>query len=105
MSDIFYVDDSRIHGSGVFTCVDLPSGMTVPVPSEITLVEDDHNVYLDDDMTCVLPEYPFCYLNHSDQPNCAVVQHDDSEELYLETLREVFGHEEITFDYQWDEEE
>ena len=57
------------------------------------------------------PAAPFRFLNHSCQPNCALVLDEEEEEaedgtpagasLWLEVLREIPAGEQLTIDYGW----
>jgi hypothetical protein len=48
---------------------------------------------------------PMRYVNHSCDPNCALIQHHDDHELNLPiwTLRDIEPGEQITIDYNWGE--
>lgn len=62
-----------------------------------------------EDGTCLEPEAPFRYLNHSCDPNCRFSWHDLHEEgiagvrrrIFLYVLRPIRAEEELTIDYGW----
>jgi hypothetical protein len=55
------------------------------------------------------PDPPFCYLNHSCDPNCSLVEVEivykgekkTESGLYLESLRKIEPDEQLTIDYGW----
>lgn len=92
-----YVDDSKIHGLGVFARKKLPSKQYLgsyhgPTTQEndtyVLWVEDEHGEWFGIDGQNLLR-----YLNHSATPNTEF----DGDELY--TLQNINKDEEITFDY------
>ena len=81
-----------------------------PIRGEI--VEDpaygsDYGIELGD--RTLEPAAPFRYLNHSCQPNCALVVSDEEDEdgtlpgpsVWLEILSEIVPGEQMTIDYAW----
>jgi hypothetical protein len=81
-------------------------------PIRGTLMEDpdyesDYCMALDG--AALEPSPPFCYLNHSCHPNCALVEMDveyadgtfGRPRLFLETLAEIAPGEQLTIDYNW----
>ncbi|MEM8678035.1 MAG: SET domain-containing protein-lysine N-methyltransferase [Planctomycetota bacterium] len=55
------------------------------------------------------PDPPFCYLNHSCEPNCEFIHSDDDDvadilearRLYIIALRDIEAGEQLTIDYGW----
>ncbi len=60
------------------------------------------------------PDAPFCYLNHSCQPNCELLRSESVEscdpveefgeeqpEIWVEAIREIAPGEQLTIDYAW----
>lgn len=96
-------------GRGVFTLRDLPENEVVGVV-EGTVFDDpdfgsDYCVDMGENLS-LEPRRPFRYLNHSCEPNCALLLMDDPESEYgrvviVETLREIKKGEELTIDYAW----
>jgi hypothetical protein len=60
-----------------------------------------------DDHRALEPAAPFRYLNHSCQPNCALVMNPPEEDdpaagdIRVDTLREIIAGEQLTIDYAW----
>ena len=113
-----YVDNSKIHGKGLFTREYLAIGrvfrlVSYRVPKES--VEDDTDEWeaersytktLDLNPRAVEDTdggwhnffNPFCFLNHSDDPN-SVLYYED-EKFTLEIIKSVHPKEVVTFDYE-----
>ncbi|MGD2074431.1 MAG: SET domain-containing protein [Gammaproteobacteria bacterium] len=92
-----YVDDSPIHGKGLFAKSLIPAGAVIgTLRGEYTSTDGDHVLWLDDD-TGFLVQCQFRYINHSDEPNAAY--YDD---LQVCALRDILPGEEITHQYQAD---
>lgn len=56
------------------------------------------------DRTLLEPAEPYCFLNHSCEPNCELIVWEDEEaplELCLHAVREIEPGEELTIDYAW----
>lgn len=94
---LVYEADSAINGLGCFCDSMLPEDLWIPVTTTITSEESEYNIYGEDGVM-ELPDYPYCFLNHSPQPNCELVYSDD-EVLYLRTLQGIPRNRELTFDY------
>jgi SET domain-containing protein len=93
----FYVDDSPIHGKGLFARRRIPAGAVIGTLSgDYTTEDGDHVLWLDEHtgfrVSCSLR-----YINHSDAPNAAY--YDD---LQVCALRDIEPGEEITHQYQQD---
>ncbi|NUQ61643.1 MAG: SET domain-containing protein-lysine N-methyltransferase [Pirellulales bacterium] len=62
-----------------------------------------------EDGSCLEPDAPFRYLNHSCEPNCRFTWHDLREQsgadvrrrIFLYALRAIRPEEELTIDYGW----
>ena len=99
------------HGLGVFALRPFTTGEFLgPIRGEI--VEDpeygsDYGIELGD--RTLEPAAPFRFVNHSCQPNCALIIYDDQEEgrtprslsVWLEILGEIALGEQMTIDYAW----
>ena len=106
-------DDVRVapseHGQGVYALRPLATGEFLG-PFQGEIVDDpeygsDYCIDLGDRI--LEPVAPFRYLNHSCQPNCALVVFDedaDDPSAWLEVLREVAPGEQLTIDYAWPSE-
>jgi hypothetical protein len=83
-----------------------------PIQGEI--VEDpaygsEYGIDLGDGDRTLEPAAPFRFLNHSCQPNCALVIYDEEDEdgtplgvsVWLEILSEIAPGEQMTIDYAW----
>ena len=89
-----YVEDSPIHGKGLFAKTFIPSGTVIGVvQGEPTTTDGDHVLWIDDEngfhVQCDLR-----FINHSDTPNAAY--YDD---LEVCAVRDIEPGEEITHDY------
>lgn len=101
MSDsIVYVDDSSIHGKGLFAKSFIPSGTVIGVAQGSPTTDNgDHVLWLDENsgfhVQCDLR-----YINHSDTPNATYYDN-----LEVCAIRDIQAGEEITHDYGagWEE--
>jgi len=95
MSDsIVYVDDSSIHGKGLFAKTFIPSGTVIGVAQgRPTTTDGEHVLWIDENdgfhIQCDLR-----YINHSDAPNAAYYDNLD-----VCAMRDIEAGEEITHDY------
>jgi SET domain-containing protein len=106
-----YAGPSR-HGMGVFAARPFFKDDYVgPIPGEIIPDPDHGSEYAIDlgDQT-LEPAAPFRFLNHSCQPNCALVVNEAEKDedgtprdpsVWLEVLCEVAPGEAMTIDYAW----
>jgi len=93
----FYVEDSKIHGKGLFACTTIKVGTylgdyegpeTTDNGMHVLWTEDDEGEWIGRDGKNALR-----YLNHNTKP-CAEF---DGYELYA--VKEIIAHQEITIDY------
>jgi SET domain-containing protein len=112
-SEFVRVQESEIHGRGIFTTADIPCGKNImvikgEVISEeecIRREENENNVYIfwneinyiDVNNTDVIK-----YINHKCDCNCEVDEGDESS-LKLIASRDIKIGEELTIDYGYDE--
>lgn len=95
MSDtIVYVDDSSIHGKGLFAKTFIPSGTVIGVvQGEPTTTDGEHVLWIDESegfhVQCDLR-----YINHSDTPNATFYDNLD-----VCATRDIKAGEEITHNY------
>jgi uncharacterized protein len=99
------------HGLGVFSLRFFDANELLgPVEGEI--MEDPQyssDYCIDLGELSLEPSPPFRYLNHSCQPNCALVEYDDvddhgatgSSSVWLKILHEIAPGEQMTIDYAW----
>jgi uncharacterized protein len=100
------------HGRGVF-CLRQFAARQLIGRVRGTIMEDpdygsDYCMQLGEDRA-LEPGPPFCYLNHSCHPNCALVEYEVERtdgttadpELWVETLTEIAPGEQMTIDYCW----
>lgn len=109
----FYVRENKV-GRGLFAarrihgevCIGEVTGTVVPDDQ----TDINHEYYFDlEDGTVLDPAPPFRYLNHSCEPNVAIVLDTpephafafERPRVYLETLRTIEPGEEIVTDYAW----
>jgi len=104
MSDEVDVQESGVHGYGVFATVDLEAGHCIRVPF-VVLDDDDTDTTWNNSFGgwYPSPEVPWAYLNHSEKANAEMVH--DEDEMHLELLQDVKQGEEILInygeDYDW----
>ena len=105
-----YLAPSSIHGIGVYTPSDIPSGTVLwDFDPEVDWVFSEAEMkqfperyrptvlsycYVDDDGRWILCGDNARFMNHSDEPNC-----DDSG-IYTVALRDISAGEELTCDYR-----
>ncbi len=98
------------HGLGVFSLRLFTTGESIgPIRGEIMgdpQYSSDYCIELGDQS--LEPAAPFRFLNHSCQPNCALVTYDEDEDgtsrglsTWLEIIREITSGQEMTIDYAW----
>lgn len=99
-TDQIYVDDSHIHGKGLFAKNFIPAGSLLgTLEGEFTDSDGDHVLWLNQD-TGFLVQCDFRYINHSDVPNA--VYYDS---LEVCAIKDIHPGEEITHNYEegWEE--
>lgn len=91
---LVYVDDSAIHGKGLFAKTFIPSGTVIGVVQGIpTLTDGDHVLWTSENKG-VQVQCDLRYINHSDDPNAAYYDN-----LEVCALRDIRAGEEITHNY------
>jgi SET domain-containing protein len=101
MSDpIVYVDDSAIHGRGLFAKTYIPAGTLIGVVRGRPTESDGEHVLWINERSGIQVLCDLRYINHSDTPNAAY--YDD---LEVRATRDIDPGEEITHDYEagWEE--
>jgi len=89
-----YVDDSPIHGKGLFAKSFIPSGTVIGVVQGSPATDNgDHVLWLDENHG-IQVQCDLRYINHSDAPNA--VYYDS---LEVCAIRDIHAGEEITHDY------
>ena len=96
---IVYVDDSPIHGKGLFARTFIPSGTVIGVVQGRPTTKDGAHVLWIDENSGFHVQCDLRYINHSDKPNA--VYYDN---LEVCALRDIRAGEEITHNYgaDWD---
>lgn len=112
LENLLYVNESEIHGAGLFTSVRISKGQKIMVikgesisGDECERREEYGNVYIfwngetyiDTAMTDKIK-----FINHNCKFNCDVIDRDD-ESLYLAAARNISPDEELTIDYGYEE--
>lgn len=110
--DGIHVGPSR-HGQGVFALRSFTTGDYIgPIHGEIVADPEygsEYAIDLGDGARTMEPAAPFRFLNHSCQPNSALVICDEANEdgtprdlsVWLEILSEIAPDEQMTIDYSW----
>lgn len=113
---LFEIRDSPIQGKGAFATCDIPAGIRfieyagerlTPEQAEARYPDDAdgrHHTFLfaiDDDIVvdAAVNGNEARFLNHSCDPNCDVVI--SNKRLWIETIRDVKGGEELVYDYAY----
>lgn len=87
------VKPSSIHGHGVFAQRDIPPQKYIGViGGPIVNTETDHTINVEG--IIIDPHPPFRFLNHSDDPNCEIV-----DGVWLRALKKIQQGQELTFHY------
>lgn len=104
------VKSSEIHGSGIFTSINVPKDSKImKITGEVISgdecerrEEEESNVYIFwNDEDCYIDAInteKIKYINHDCNYNCEVVE-NDNETLYLIAYRDINSGEELTIDY------
>ena len=95
MSDsLVYVDDSSLHGKGLFAKSFIPEGKVIGVArGRPTTTNGEHVLWINENYG-VHVQCDLRYINHSDTPNAAYYDN-----LNVCALRDIEAGEEITHDY------
>ena len=97
LNSIFYVDNIRIHGKGLFARTFINAGEVIGIlEGEYTQTDGDHVLWLDEN-TGFRVRCDLRYINHSDTPNAAYYDN-----LEVCAVRDIRPGEEITHDYGLD---
>jgi len=96
MSDsIIYVDDSSIHGKGLFARKFIPAGQLIgTLKGEHTTTDGDHVLWIDE-VNAIHVQCELRYINHSDNPNAAYY-----DTLEVCAVQDIHPGEEITHNYE-----
>ena len=109
-----FVKESGIHGSGIFTSVDIPKNTTVmKINGEVISgdecerrEDDDDNVYIfwlyGDTYLDTTKSNKIRYINHDCKYNCEV-EDDNNGGLILIADKDIKAGEELTIDYGYEE--
>jgi hypothetical protein len=101
------------HGLGVFAARSFTTGEYIgPIQGQIVVDPDygsEYGIDIGDADRTLEPAAPFRFLNHSCQPNGALVVCDEQDEegtpldpsVWLEILSEIAPGEALTIDYSW----
>lgn len=114
------------HGRGLLATRAFPNGEDIGrVTGEILLgtgYGSDYCIEFGEEAS-LEPGPPFCYLNHSCEPNCELVHYfseeeasgeesqgtgsgpEDLGEIWVQAIRPIHPEEELTIDYQWPAEQ
>ena len=91
---LIYVDDSTIHGKGLFARKKIKAGDIIGVVDGVPTSTDGDHVLWIDDRQGIHVRCDLRYINHSDKPNA--VYYDT---LEVCALTDISPGEEITHDY------
>ena len=97
---IVYVDDSSIHGKGLFAKTFIPSGAVIGiVQGQPTMIDGDHVLWIDEN-NGIHVKCDLRYINHSDTPNAAYYNN-----LEVCATQDINAGDEITHNYGagWEE--
>ena len=91
---IEYVDDSPIHGKGLFARTFIPSGTVIGVAQGRSTVDDGEHVLWIGENNAFHVQCDLRYINHSNSPNA--VYYDN---LEVAAIQDIQAGEEITHNY------
>ncbi|GBD88917.1 SET domain protein [bacterium BMS3Abin03] len=109
-----YVDNSGIHGKGIFTSANIPKGYKImDIKGEVIngkecerREDEEDNVYIfwngDNCYIDTVKTKKIKYINHNCDFNCDVVE-NDKDELMLIAYRDIKAGEELTIDYGYED--
>jgi hypothetical protein len=100
--------DSRLHGTGVFTTRSFPKHAVVCKVKTIRTITKEHpldpekgelyyHCHWHPDGEMVLLDEPYCYFNHSCQPN--MFYYTINKSVYCLAIRDIAKDEELTLEY------
>ena len=98
MNKLVYVDDSPIHGKGLFAKHDIRKGTVIGRASGYPTNKDGTYVLWLDEGTAYHVECDFRFINHSDNANSAYY-----DTLEICALKDIEAGEEITHNYEGSE--
>ncbi|HHH48275.1 MAG TPA: SET domain-containing protein-lysine N-methyltransferase [Gammaproteobacteria bacterium] len=90
-----YVDDSPIHGKGLFAGCDIPKGTVIGVVKGVAAKKDGPYVLWLNENEGIRVRCNLRFINHSKRPNAAYY-----DTLEVIALRDIRQGEEITHDYE-----
>jgi uncharacterized protein len=108
-----YVKGSGIHGSGLFTSVNIPAGKKIMIITGETITGDEcerreeefGNVYIfwnGDTYIDTADTKKIKFINHNCEYNCDIIDRNE-ESLFLIAAKDIEADEELTIDYGYDE--
>lgn len=101
----FYVGTTHVGQALFAKCGFNASDEIAPISGDVLSDEHDSQYCMElGDDTVLEPNEPFCFLNHSCEPNCELIiweTHDESPELFLHALCPIDVGDELTIDYAW----
>jgi len=95
ITDLVYVDDSGIHGKGLFAKTDIFAGQVIGVASGEYTEEDGPHVLWVDNEKGLHVQCELRFINHSDDPNACYYN-----TLEVCALKDIASGEEITHNYE-----
>lgn len=92
---------SGIHGDGVFAREGLEEGDWQLVYGEVLPLQPHpmEHYCLEHDEGQYLPYAPWCWTNHSADPNCEMLWCEEDNIYYIEVLKRLWAGAELTIDY------
>lgn len=102
---MIYIDDSKIHGKGVFTDEDIERNTVIEKIPYIEIIRDEkipnslkkYTFGLKNSNLCLMMSKS-SFLNHSDKPNSEIIENKG--ELELISLNHICKGEELTIKYK-----
>lgn len=114
LEEFLYIENSSIHGEGLFTSIDIPAGTKIIlIEGEVIdgfecerREEEDNNVYIfwngDDCYIDTSGTDKIKYINHNCRFNCDIEENNEYS-LILFAYKDIAAGEELTIDYGYDE--
>lgn len=98
---------SPIHGHGVFAKERLREGLYQNIYGYLTEYipgsQTERYGFEWDERDHFVPWAPWCFVNHSSTPNCAV--YTEGDDVFIEVLEDIYKDQELTIDYGFDPNE